>query len=41
MPGVQDIIEELIGTEIVDETDTHVDNERRERVNAKTLARVL
>lgn len=38
---VEDIIEELIGTEIVDETDTHVDNERREPVNAKALAKRL
>lgn len=36
---IEDIIEELIGTEIVDETDTHVDNERKERVNPKTLVR--
>lgn len=30
---MQDVIEELIGTEIVDETDQFVDNLRSEKVN--------
>ena len=31
---VQDVIEELIGTEIVDETDQFVDNLRSEKVSS-------
>ena len=33
---MQDVIEELIGTEIVDETDQFVDNLRSEKVSAYT-----
>jgi len=38
---IEDVIEELIGEEIVDETDTHVDNDRKQRVNATQQARRL
>jgi hypothetical protein len=34
MAEMQDVIEELIGTEIVDETDQFVDNLRSEKVRA-------
>lgn len=35
---IEDVIEELIGEEIVDETDTHVDNERKLAVNVTQQA---
>ena len=38
---IEDVIEELIQTEIVDETDKFVDNERLQRVNAALLLRSL
>ncbi|KAG2442805.1 hypothetical protein HXX76_002884 [Chlamydomonas incerta] len=38
---IEDVIEELIRTEIVDETDRYVDNDRRIRANPAKLAREL
>lgn len=38
---LQDLIEELIGTEIVDETDQFVDNLRSEKVGSKTFSPIL
>ena len=34
---IEDVIEELIQSEILDETDRYVDNLRRQRVNAHKL----
>ncbi len=38
---IEDVIEELMQTEIIDETDLFVDNERSVRVNAHMLAQAL
>lgn len=38
---IEDVIEELIGTEIVDETDQFVDNLRSEKVNSALMAKSL
>lgn len=38
---IEDVLEELLGAEIVDETDNYVDNLGRTRVNAAAMARSL
>jgi metal transporter CNNM len=38
---IEDVLEELLGDEIIDETDEFVDNTRRTRVNKSSLSRAL
>ena len=38
---IEDVLEELLGTEIVDETDQYIDNLRQHRVNTGVLVRGL